>query len=69
MRLTQFDMSIEEFMLHCSSKNLSKKTMMAYEQTLKLFADYMNKSFQIENVENVRETAFWRFLELPFADS
>lgn len=49
-------MSIEEFMLHCSSKNLSKKTMMAYESTLKLFSDYMKNSFQIEKVEGVTKS-------------
>ncbi|MCO1600029.1 tyrosine-type recombinase/integrase [Desulfosporosinus nitroreducens] len=53
MKLSQFDMSIEEFMLYCSSKNLSKKTIMAYEQTLKLFSDYMKKSYEIEKVEGV----------------
>jgi len=56
MKLTQFDMSIEEFMLHCSSKNLSKKTMMAYESTLKLFSTYMKSSFQIERVGDVTKS-------------
>ncbi|WP_243450197.1 tyrosine-type recombinase/integrase [Desulfosporosinus sp. Sb-LF] len=46
-------MSIEEFMLYCSSKNLSRKTIMAYEQTLKLFSDYMRKEFDILKVDDV----------------
>lgn len=56
MKLSQFDMSIEEFMLFCSSKNLSKKTMKSYEQTLKLFADYLIKNFQIDRVEGVTKS-------------
>lgn len=38
---------IDEFMIYCESKNLSKKTMMSYEQTLRLFSKYLEEELQI----------------------
>ncbi|EHQ90205.1 tyrosine-type recombinase/integrase [Desulfosporosinus youngiae] len=56
LRSTQFEASIEEFMLYCSSKNLSKKTIKSYEQTLNLFALYLKEENQIERIEDVKKT-------------
>lgn len=44
---------IEYFMTYCTSKNLSKKTMKSYEQTLKLFSQYMEDEFQISDVTKI----------------
>lgn len=38
-------------MLYCSSRNLAKKTMRSYEQTLKLLGVYLEKQFQITDVQ------------------
>ena len=38
--MKKIDFMIDEFMFYCDSKNLSKKTMMSYEQTLRLFSKY-----------------------------
>jgi integrase/recombinase XerD len=54
MKMTDFEFQLENFMLYCSSKNLSKKTMKAYEQTLKLFGSYMQEKFAVEEVEKVQ---------------
>lgn len=35
-----FDEAIEDFMIDCTNKNLSKKTMKSYESTIKLFSKY-----------------------------
>lgn len=51
--MTKFDYEIDDFMTYCSSKNLSKKTMRSYEQTLKLFARYMEEEQQIEASKDV----------------
>jgi len=41
-------------MLYCSSKNLSRKTLASYEQTLKLFVMYLKEQFDIEDVKKVQ---------------
>ncbi len=56
MKLSNFELSIEDFLLFCLSKNLSKKTIRSYEQTLKLFAQYLKQEFQIEKVEDVSKS-------------
>lgn len=53
MKYSNFDLRIEEFMLYCTSRNLSPKTIKCYEQTLKLFADYLSKIHKIVDVEDV----------------
>ena len=51
--MKDFDYYIEDFMLYCVSKNLSKKTMKSYEQTLKLYQLYMEKEQGIKEVDKV----------------
>lgn len=48
-------LQIDEFMIYCQSKNLSKKTMASYEQTLKLFAKYLENEKNIVDVSKVSE--------------
>ena len=50
-------------MLFCSSKNLSKKTLKSYEQTLKLFAAYLKDQFQLEKVEGVAKSHFRQYVK------
>jgi len=45
--MTNLEFHLESFMLYCSSKNLSKKTLASYEQTLKLFHTYLQEHFKI----------------------
>jgi integrase/recombinase XerD len=40
-RIYDFDESINDFMIHCTNKDLTKKTMKSYEGTLKLLAKYL----------------------------
>ena len=51
--MKDFDYYIEDFMLYCVSKNLSKKTMKSYEQTLRLFQLYMEKEQGIKEIDKV----------------
>lgn len=39
-KLYNFDEAIEDFMIDCTNRNLSKKTMKSYESTIKLFSKY-----------------------------
>jgi len=53
--MAKFDYLIDEFMIYCQSKNLSKKTMMSYEQTLGLLCKYFKEVKQIEDVSKLAE--------------
>ena len=43
--MEQIDYDIEDFMTYCEVKNLSQKTLRSYEQTLRLFAQYLKEKF------------------------
>lgn len=45
--MTDFEFQLDNFMLYCSSKNLSRKTLASYEQTLKLFIKYLKDTFEL----------------------
>lgn len=55
MALNPFLVELGRYMLDCSAKGLSKKTLSSYEQTLKLFARYLEDSFNITDVKTVTE--------------
>jgi len=50
-----FHHSIALFMDYCQSKQLRPKTMASYEQTLKLFARWMEEEKRIARAEDVTE--------------
>ncbi|WP_303984163.1 tyrosine-type recombinase/integrase [Niallia circulans] len=52
--MSDFNFQLESFMLYCSSKNLSRKTLASYEQSLKLFGHYLKEQFNIDDVEKVK---------------
>jgi len=41
-------------MLYCDSKNLSRKTLASYEQTLKLFGLYLEKEIKVTDITKVK---------------
>lgn len=56
----QFDDYINDFMIYCVNKELTKKTMRAYESSLKLFAKYLEEEHKIFSpvvvtTENIKE--------------
>ncbi|WP_053957137.1 tyrosine-type recombinase/integrase [Inediibacterium massiliense] len=53
--MQKIDFLIDDFMIYCESKNLAKKTMMSYEQTLKLFSKYLEYEKNIINIKQVDE--------------
>ncbi|TGE38712.1 site-specific integrase [Desulfosporosinus fructosivorans] len=53
LKYSNFDLKIEEYMLYCSSRNLSPKTLKSYETTLKLFSNYLVKEHTVDDVEDV----------------
>lgn len=50
-----FDYLIDDYMVYCESKGLSKKTMRSYEQTIRLFARYLFEQKEIKEMKDVTE--------------
>ena len=57
-----FDFYIDEYMYNCRSRKLRKKTLEAYEQTLRLFERWRLDAMGITSPEEVREAAFRRYI-------
>lgn len=52
--MNDIEFQLDNFMLYCSSKNLSRKTLASYEQALKLFAVYMQEKFSVQETTKVQ---------------
>lgn len=52
--MTDLEFQLDNFMLYCSSKNLSRKTLASYEQTLKLFKSFLQTEFEVTEVSKVQ---------------
>ncbi|MFB5576644.1 MULTISPECIES: tyrosine-type recombinase/integrase [Bacillus cereus group] len=52
--MNNFQMNVENFLLHCDAKHLSRKTIRSYDQTLKLFASYLERELKITDVDKVK---------------
>ncbi|MGE9877302.1 tyrosine-type recombinase/integrase [Bacillus velezensis] len=50
----EFDFQIDNFMMYCDSKSLSRKTKKSYEQTLRLFSIYLRKEHTITDPREVK---------------
>ena len=53
--MEQIDYDIDDFMTYCEVKNLSKKTLRSYEQTLRLFAIFLKKECNVKEAGQVKE--------------
>lgn len=53
MKIKTSVLQIEDFMLYCVSKKLSKKTLLSYEQALRLFTIYLENEYEIDDLERV----------------
>ncbi|KGM94972.1 integrase, partial [Clostridium novyi A str. 4552] len=60
--MKKIDFMIDEFMFYCDSKNLSKKTMMSYEQTLRLFSKYLEEEIDIIDITKVTEKVIREYI-------
>ena len=56
--MEKIDKQIDEFMNYCQSKNLVKKTMKSYEQTLRLFAGYLADNVKITDAIKLTDKIF-----------
>lgn len=60
--MKNMEILLDEFMIYCESKNLSKKTMMSYEQTLRLFFNYLNEERNIVNLSSISEKTIREYI-------
>lgn len=60
--MQEIDYQISEFMLHCQTKNLTRKTMASYESTLKLFSRYLHENYTIVDAKLVKEEMIKRYV-------
>lgn len=58
----EFGRMIAMYMEHCKSKQLREKTMISYEQTLKLFAAWLWEAEGVVHVEKVKEASIRRYI-------
>ena len=62
LKINQFDYQIDEFLNSCLVKDLSKKTMRSYEQTLRLLSKYLCNNYQVEDAAKVKEQMLIRYI-------
>lgn len=53
--MEQIDYDIDDFMTYCEVKNLSKKTINSYEQTLRLFAIFLKNECKVKEAGEIKE--------------
>ena len=53
--MEQIDYDIDDFMTYCEVKNLSKKTISSYEQTLRLFAMFLKRECNVKAAGDTKE--------------
>lgn len=59
---TTFDWQIDEFMVYCRSRQLREKTMIGYEQALRLLERWCKEELSIEEVDKVTEAVIRRYM-------
>lgn len=57
-----FTRTISQYMTHCRSRQLRPKTMSSYEQTLALFALWMEQTHSVNQVEAIREAHIRQYI-------
>ncbi|MFB4471798.1 tyrosine-type recombinase/integrase [Oceanobacillus caeni] len=52
--MNDFEFHLDQFMLHCDAKNLSRKTLKSYEQTLRLFQFFLENECKVTEIKDVK---------------
>lgn len=58
----ELDWQIDEFMIYCRSRQLREKTMLSYEQSLRMFEKWCKDLLDIETVDQVTENVIRRYI-------
>jgi len=62
-KITELDLQIDSFMLYCDAKHLSLKTMKSYDQTLKLFRNFLVQELNIDDAANVKPSHIRQYIK------
>ncbi|URZ16363.1 site-specific integrase [Clostridium felsineum] len=54
-KITDLDYTIDEYLTFCDMKNLSKKTLKSYDQTLKLLSKYLLEYHNINSIKQIKK--------------
>ena len=60
--MEQIDYDIDDFITYCEVKNLSKKTISSYEQTLRLFAIYLKRECNVKEAGDTKEIHIMKYM-------
>lgn len=56
LKVSDLDYTIEEYLVACDVKNLSRKTIKSYDQSLKLFAKYLLDNYNITSIKQIKKS-------------
>ena len=61
--MEQIDYDVDEFMDYCTSKNLATKTIGSYEQTLRLFTQYLKEKYKVKSAGDTKELRIREYIK------
>lgn len=60
--LNDLQMHLDNFLLYCDSKNLSRKTLASYQQTLQLFLIFLERECKITSIDKVKSVHIRQYI-------
>ncbi len=63
LKMQPLTLQIDEFILYCETKGLSKKTLNSYEQTLRLFGRFLLDTYQVKSGKTVTEAMIRQYVK------
>jgi integrase/recombinase XerD len=54
-KINDLEYVLDDYLLNCNLRNLSSKTIKSYDQSLKLFAKYLEENFKITNIKQLKK--------------
>lgn len=62
MSITKLDYLIDEYMVYCRSRQLREKTLISYEQALRLFERWCQEQMKIDDASKITESVIRRYI-------
>ncbi len=62
MSITRLDYLIDEYLVYCRSRQLREKTLISYEQTLRLFERWCLEQMKIDDASIITESVIRRYI-------
>ena len=61
--MEKIDLEVDDFMSYCDYKNLAQRTILSYEQTLRLFIRYLQDIYKVTKTEQVTEQIILNYIK------